>query len=84
MTVSENNEDNLKIAELNNDTILLNLLNQISIEPSNKMALISEFLENFDGISDEDRMVLTENFKNLPDKDLKDELIDLYEIFNGE
>ena len=42
-----------------------------------------EFLEKFDRISEDDRIVLTENFINLPEKDLKDELTSIYEIFNG-
>ena len=43
----------------------------------------SEFLENFDGISDDDRKILSENFTSLPEKDLREELTNLYEIFNG-
>lgn len=63
------------------DVKLISLLKQIKSQPNKQNILVQQFLNQFPEIEETDREVLIANFRDLSEKELKQELINLIEIF---
>ncbi|UYP47886.1 hypothetical protein NEF87_004171 [Candidatus Lokiarchaeum ossiferum] len=59
-------------------------LKQIKIAPEQKEIILNQFLKELEAISDSDRVVLLENFKELPIEFLQEELTNICQIFCNE
>ncbi len=61
--------------------ILDELIKKIKENPNEKTLLISNYLQQYSDISEEDRKVLITGFKDTKIEHLKEELVELIEIF---
>ena len=59
-------------------------INRINSSPDQKEHILNQFLQELEVISDSDRVVLLESFKELPQEDLQGELINICQIFMEE
>lgn len=59
-------------------------LKQIKFAPEQKEIILNQFLKELETISDSDRVVLLENFKELPNEFLQEELTNICQIFCNE